>query len=162
MTGVTCLRTSGDCNTVLTVLKTGYRMVSGISTKDGFRIRFEYASGKAGRNHILTGREFLKVETDESGRVLCVSVNQDGEEVKLVRYRYDDRGDMVETIDALDVSKHFVYSGGTCWYSSPTRGGMSFHWEYEGRGECPLCAYMGRWRRDGIFHPLRQGIYPYP
>lgn len=35
----------------------GYRMVSGISTKDGFRIRFEYASGgKAGRNHILTGR----------------------------------------------------------------------------------------------------------
>lgn len=50
------------------------------------------------------------METDESGRVLCVSVNQDGEEVKLVRYRYDDRGDMVETIDALDVSKHFVYS----------------------------------------------------
>lgn len=52
------------------------------------------------------------METDESGRVLCVSVHQDGEEVKLVRYRYDDRGDMVETIDALDVSKHFVYSGG--------------------------------------------------
>ena len=36
--------------------RSGYRMVSGISTKDGFRLRFEYASGgKAGRYHILTG-----------------------------------------------------------------------------------------------------------
>ena len=39
-----------------------------------------------------------------------MSMRQDGEETRLVRYRYDDRGDMVETTDALDVSKHFVYT----------------------------------------------------
>ncbi|MBV4210727.1 hypothetical protein KSZ08_22400, partial [Phocaeicola vulgatus] len=98
---------------------------------------------------IISSRgEFLKVETDESGRVLCVSVNQDGEEVKLVRYRYDDRGDMVETIDALDVSKHFVYSGGHLLVQLTNQGGMSFHWEYEGKGENARCVHT--WGDGGV------------
>lgn len=59
----------------------------------------------------------MKVETDELGRVCCVSMRQDGEETRLVRYRYDDRGDMVETTDALDVSKHLSIPTGICWYS---------------------------------------------
>ena len=126
----------------------GYRMVSGISTKDGFRIRFEYASGGRLAGIISSRGEFLKVETDESGRVLCVSVNQDGEEVKLVRYRYDDRGDMVETIDALDVSKHFVYSGGHLLVLLTNQGGMSFHWEYEGKGENARCVHT--WGDGGV------------
>lgn len=121
--------------------RSGYRMVSGISTKDGFRLRFEYASGGRLAGIISSRGEFLKVETDESGRVLCVSVNQDGEEVKLVRYRYDDRGDMVETLDALDVSKHFVYSGGHLLVRLTNQGGMSFHWEYEGKGENARCVH---------------------
>ncbi|MCS2279205.1 hypothetical protein NXW50_13710 [Bacteroides thetaiotaomicron] len=79
-------------------------------------------------------------------------------EVKLVRYRYDDRGDMVETLDALDVSKHFVYSGGHLLVRLTNQGVCPSIGNMKVRGECPLCAYMGRWRRDGIFHPLRQGI----
>ena len=128
--------------------RSGYRMVSGISTKDGFRLRFEYASGGRLAGIISSRGEFLKVETDESGRVLCVSVNQDGEEVKLVRYRYDDRGDMVETIDALDVSKHFVYSGGHLLVQLTNQGGMSFHWEYEGKGENTRCVHT--WGDGGV------------
>ena len=128
--------------------RSGYRMVSGISTKDGFRLRFEYASGGRLAGIISSRGEFLKVETDESGRVLCVSVNQDGEEVKLVRYRYDDRGDMVETLDALDVSKHFVYSGGHLLVRLTNQGGMSFHWEYEGKGENARCVHT--WGDGGV------------
>lgn len=88
------------------------------------------------------------METDESGRVLCVSVNQDGEEVKLVRYRYDDRGDMVETTDALDVSKHFVYTDGHLLVQLTNQGGMSFHWEYEGKGENARCVHT--WGDGGV------------
>lgn len=90
----------------------GYKMLSSISTKDGFRIRFNYGS-KGKLTGIITSRdETLKVLTDDLGRILCVSTRQGDEEVKLVRYRYDDSGDMVETIDPLDVSKHFVYASG--------------------------------------------------
>ena len=126
----------------------GYRMVSEISTKDGFRIRFEYAS--AGRlSGIISSRgEHLKVETDGLGRVCCVSVRQDNEEVKLVRYRYDGRGDMVETTDALDVSKHFVYAAGHLLVQLTNQGGMSFHWEYEGRGENARCVHT--WGDGGV------------
>lgn len=68
--------------------------------------------------------------------------------MKLVRYRYDDRGDMVETIDALDVSKHFIYSGGHLLVQLTNQGGMSFHWEYEGKGENARCVHT--WGDGGV------------
>ena len=126
----------------------GYRMVSCISTKDGFRIRFEYASAGKLAGIVSSRGERLKVETDELGRVCCVSMKQDGEETRLVRYRYDDRGDMVETIDALDVSKHFVYTDGHLLVQLTNQGGMSFHWEYEGKGENARCVHT--WGDGGV------------
>ena len=60
----------------------------------------------------------------------------------------DDRGDMVETIDALDVSKHFVYSGGHLLVQLTNQGGMSFHWEYEGKGENARCVHT--WGDGGV------------
>ena len=126
----------------------GYRMVSDISTKDGFRIRFEYASAGKLAGIVSSRGERLKVETDGLGRVCCVSMRQDGEETRLVRYRYDDRGDMVETIDALDVSKHFVYTDGHLLVQLTNQGGMSFHWEYEGKGENARCVHT--WGDGGV------------
>lgn len=126
----------------------GYKMLSSISTKDGFRIRFNYAS--AGRlSEIITSRgEILKVSTDDLGRVLCVSMQQGGEEVKLVRYRYDDKGDMVETINPLDVSKYFVYGDGHLLVQLTNQSGMSFHWEYKGKGENARCIHT--WGDGGV------------
>lgn len=90
-------------------------------------------------------------------------MKQDGEETRLVRYRYDDRGDMVETIDALDVSKHFVYTDGHLLVQLTNQGGMAFHWEYEGKGENARCVHTwGGRRRHGVLHPLRQRLHPYP
>ena len=126
----------------------GYRMVSDISTKDGFRIRFEYASAGKLAGIVSSRGERLKVETDELGRVCCVSMRQDGEETRLVRYRYDDRGDMVETTDALDVSKHFVYTDGHLLVQLTNQGGMAFHWEYEGKGENARCVHT--WGDGGV------------
>lgn len=126
----------------------GYKMLSSISTKDGFRIRFNY--GSAGRlSEIITSRgEILNVTTDDLGRVLCVSMHQAGEEVKLVRYRYDDKGDMVETINPLDVSKYFVYGDGHLLVQLTNQSGMSFHWEYKGKGENARCIHT--WGDGGV------------
>lgn len=126
----------------------GYKMLSGISTKDGFNIRLNYASGGK-LSEIITSRgETLKVATDDLGRVLRISTRQDGEEVNLVRYRYDDCGDMVETTDSLDVSKHFVYAPGHLLVQLTNQGGMSFHWEYEGKGENARCVHT--WGDGGV------------
>lgn len=126
----------------------GYRMVSGISTKDGFNVQFNYASGGKLAEIISSRGEKLKVDTDSLGRVLCVSMRQGGEEVKLVRYRYDDAGNMVETIDPLDVSKHFVYADGHLLVELTNQGGMAFHWEYEGKGENARCVHT--WGDGGV------------
>lgn len=126
----------------------GYRMISSISTKDGFKIQFNYASSGRLAEIISSRGETLKVDTDDLGRVLCVSMHQGGEEVKLVRYRYDDKGDMVETIDPLDVSKHFVYGDGHLLVQLTNQSGMSFHWEYEGKGEKARCIHT--WGDGGV------------
>lgn len=126
----------------------GYRMVSSISTKDGFSIQFNYTSGGKLAEIISSRGEKLKVDTDDLGRVLCVSMRQGGEEVKLVRYRYDDAGNMVETTDPLDVSKHFVYADCHLLVELTNQGGMAFHWEYEGKRENARCIHT--WGDGGV------------
>lgn len=128
--------------------KSGYRMVSSISTRDGFSVILKYAS--AGRLvEIISSRgEHIKVDTDEAGRVTCVSIKQDNEEVKLVRYRYDEQGNMIETIDALNVSKYFFYKENHLLIRLVNQGGMSFHWEYEGNGENARCIHT--WGDGGV------------
>ena len=128
--------------------RAGYRMLSGISTKDGFSVRLNY--GPQGRlSEIITSRgETLKVSTDERGRVLCVSTRQEDEVVNLVRYRYDGNGDLVETTDPLDVSKHFIYAPDHLLVQLTNQSGMSFHWEYEGKGGSARCVHT--WGDDGV------------
>jgi RHS repeat-associated protein len=128
--------------------KFGYRMVSSISTRDGFSVILKYAS--AGRLvEIISSRgEHIKVDTDDAGRVTCVSIKQDNEEIKLVRYRYDEQGNMIETIDALNVSKYFFYKENHLLIRLVNQGGMSFHWEYEGNGENARCIHT--WGDGGV------------
>lgn len=128
--------------------KFGYRMVSSISTRDGFSVMLKYVS--AGRLvEIISSRgEHIKVDTDDAGRVTCVSIKQDNEEVKLVRYRYDEQGNMIETIDALNVSKYFFYKENHLLIRLVNQGGMSFHWEYEGNGENARCIHT--WGDGGV------------
>jgi YD repeat-containing protein len=85
-------------------------MLSKISTKDGFQILFHYNSfGDLFR--IIDSRfQTIHVDTDPEGHILGMSVFEE-EETKLIRYRYDNDGNMVQTTDALDVSKYFQYDG---------------------------------------------------
>ena len=123
-------------------------MVSSISTRDGFSVILKYAS--AGRLvEIISSRgEHIKVDTDDAGRVTCVSIKQDNEEIKLVRYRYDEQGNMIETTDALNVSKYFFYKEDHLLIRLVNQGDMSFHWEYEGNGENARCIHT--WGDGGV------------
>lgn len=127
----------------------GYYMVSSISTRDGFSIHFSYTA-KGYLAEIISSRgERLSIDTDEQGHVLCVSLRQpNNEDIKLVRYKYDNQGNMVETIDSLDISKYFFYEDHHLLTRLTNQGGMSFHWEYEGHDENARCIHT--WGDGGV------------
>lgn len=127
----------------------GYYMVSSISTRDGFSIHFSYTA-KGYLAEIISSRgERLSIDTDEQGHVLCVSLRQpNNEDIKLVRYKYDNQGNMVETIDSLDISKYFFYEDQHLLTRLTNQGGMSFHWEYEGHDENARCIHT--WGDGGV------------
>jgi len=125
----------------------GYEMLSEINTKDGFSIRFRY-NGKGDLREIIDSRSrSLTVETDLKGRITCISTLVNEEQVMLIRYRYDDEGNMVETKDAGDVSKHFEYNGHLL-VKLTNQSGMSFYWEYKGMGDNARCVHT--WGDNGV------------
>lgn len=65
-----------------------------------------------------------------------------------MRYKYDNQGNMVETIDSLDISKYFFYEDHHLLTRLTNQGGMSFHWEYEGHDENARCIHT--WGDGGV------------
>ncbi|MDR2950593.1 MAG: DUF6531 domain-containing protein [Prevotella sp.] len=127
----------------------GYQMLSSINTKDGFSVRFRY-DGKGDLFQIIDSREQkVNIDTDNEGRIVQISVfrKEDEQEIHLVRYKYDNTGNMVETIDALNVSKYFVYDGHLLTKLT-NQSGLSFHWEYKGKGNKARCVHT--WGDDGV------------
>lgn len=138
-----CYRFEGPVN------RKGYQMLSTIRTKDGFSIRFRY-DGKGDLFQIIDSRhQKINIDTDNDGRITQVSVfrEEDEQVINLVRYKYDNMGNMVETIDALDVSKYFVYEGHLLTKLT-NQSGISFYWEYKGKGNKARCIHT--WGDDGV------------
>ncbi len=125
----------------------GYCPVAKISTADGHRIVFAYGY-KGDLDEIIdsTGQRIF-VTNDAEGRITDISTCYDDEEIHLVRYRYDDNGNMTETLDAMSISKTFEYSGHLL-VKLTNQSGMSFHWEYEGSGNDARCIHT--WGDGGI------------
>lgn len=127
--------------------KEGFQMLSSIETLSGFAIRFSYhANGGLKTITDSSGRRVM-VDSDDDGRILRIYTEENGEQVNHVRYRYDDAGNLIETIDALDVSKHFYYQGHLL-VRLTNQSGMNFYWEYEGLGEEARCLHT--WGDGGV------------
>lgn len=125
----------------------GYSMLSEISTADGFRIRFKY-NNRGELMEIIDSRGLkLLVDSDLQGHITRVCYYKEDERIDLVRYFYDEAGNMVETKDALDVSKYFEYQGHLLTRLT-NQSGMSFHWEYEGDGDESRCVHT--WGDGGV------------
>lgn len=123
----------------------GYRLLSEIYTLDGHRIGFGYDS-RGGLRRITDSRgKELSVDTDDKCRITRIRTDAGQTPHVLVRYRYDEAGNLAETSDALDACKYFEYRGHQL-VKLTNQSGMSFYWEYEGRGETARCI---RTRGDG-------------
>lgn len=125
----------------------GYCLVSSISDKAGFRILFRY--NRKGHLQQITDSSHrkLSVDTDEAGRILGIHAPHNGAMLPLIRYAYDEDGNLCRVTDAMDVSKHFYYKGHLL-VTLTNQSGVSFYWEYDGKGEDARCAHT--WGDGGI------------
>ena len=133
----------------------GLRMVSEMSTPDGACVRLHYRAG--GRLDRITDSrgETLHVQTDNQGRITGVHLTSDDRNTLLVGYGYDEAGNMVSTEDALGTVKHFRYEGHQL-VELTNQSGMSFHWEYDGKGESARCVHT--WGDGGVMeHRIEYG-----
>lgn len=127
--------------------KSGYQMLSEISTKDGLKISFRYDKDGNLFEIIDSRNQKLSVNTDDDGRILGISTIADDERIDFVRYKYDSKGNLVETLDALNVSKYFEYKGHLL-SKLTNQSGMSFYWEYQGEGDDAKCIHT--WGDNGV------------
>ncbi|MDR3340844.1 MAG: DUF6531 domain-containing protein, partial [Candidatus Symbiothrix sp.] len=127
--------------------KDGFNMLSEIATQDGFRIQFKYNS-YGNLLQITDSREQkLLFDTDVKGHIRTISTYCNDERIDFARYVYDKQGNMIETVDALNVSKYFQYDG-HLMVKLTNQSGMSFYWEYKGKRDDARCIHT--WGDGGV------------
>lgn len=127
--------------------KEGFQMLSAIETLAGFAIRFRYDAMGRLVEMIDSSKRRLMVEGDEMGRILRIYSIVKEEEISHISYRYDVNGNLVETRDALNATKHFHYDGHLL-IQLTNQSGLNFYWEYEGRGDDARCVHT--WGDGGV------------
>ena len=125
----------------------GYQPLASIINPQGYNILFHY-NGKGLLTGITdSGNRNIDVESDELGRIVKLSLSANGSVINLIQYRYDAAGNMVQTEDAAGAVKHFHYDDHLL-VKLTNQSGMSFYWEYEGRGDDARCIHT--WGDEGI------------
>ena len=125
----------------------GYKMLSEISKNDGSRIQFKY-NGRGELLYIIDSRnQQINVDTDLNGYIKRIWIYTDGNQLDLVRYKYDTAGNMVEMTDAMDASERFYYNGHLLIQSTDPNG-INFFWEYDGKGDDARCIHT--WGDKGV------------
>ena len=125
--------------------------LAAVENAHGARIQFAYTA--AGHLTTLTdsaGR-VLACETDAAGRLLAIQAPAPSPEAApfaLVRYTYDEAGDMRAATDALGHAARFTYEGHLLTRET-FRSGLNFYFTYDGTGPAARC--MHTWGDGGIF-----------
>jgi len=85
-------------------------------------------------------RERVVAVAWEDGRIislsLCSHPLRDGRPLALTRYRYDERGDLVEIIDRYGHRRTYSYDDGHRLVARTDRNGYGFEYEYDAAGRC--------------------------
>ncbi|SEW54496.1 DUF6531 domain-containing protein [Chitinophaga arvensicola] len=125
----------------------GSCMLSEIRNPAGFRIQFRYNGNGYLQQIIDSSNRLLTVVTDEQGRVEDIHTRKGAEVIHLVRYTYDDAGNLRSTADALNATKYFFYKDHLL-VRLTNQSGLNFYWEYEKKGQDARCVHT--WGDGGV------------
>jgi RHS repeat-associated protein len=125
----------------------GFEMLSSITDVQGNTILFNYDNKGALIKIKDSGERVIIVQNDELGRVTRLYTNTAGKEINLIEYSYDANGNMVKTNDVAGAEKHFIYDDHLL-VQLTNQSGMSFYWEYEGKGDDAKCIHT--WGDEGV------------
>ncbi len=79
----------------------------------------------------------LGLTADTNGRVTAIAARDPrGAEVVLARYLYDQRGDLVEAVDAEGSSRRYTYDDRHLLVEEVDRAGLTFHFLYDEEARC--------------------------
>ncbi|SUB88431.1 Cell wall-associated polypeptide CWBP200 [Porphyromonas macacae] len=127
--------------------RSDYSLLSSVETAEGFALRLSYSPGGVLRSITDSVGRVIEVETDTGGRVLCLHTSVAGKRSDLIRYVYDEAGNMVESTDRQEAVKRFRYEGHLL-VRLTNQTGQNFYWAYEGRGDAARCVHT--WGDGGV------------
>ena len=127
-------------------------LLAKIESPSGHKITFRY--DKQARLSQITdsaGR-ILKVQSNDQGKIEAIHgphPTKKDSSVVLVSYLYDEEGDLIEVLDALEQPFLYVYER-HLMVQRTLRTGLSFHFEYDSQGPSAYCTRT--WGDGGIYH----------
>lgn len=136
-------QTSGD--------ETAERKLISIKDLAGNSIQFSYDRHQHLEKIIDSGGRILQVATDQQGRITTISVPHPDDAYKqlfVVRYTYDDAGNLRAATDALAQPMQYRYDRHLLTQETD-RNGLSFYFTYEGSDHTAKC--IRTWGDKGIY-----------
>ncbi len=122
-----------------------------IENAAGFSIQFHYSQNGHLKEITDSAGRTISLKSDHEGKILQVDAphpEKPGETFPIVSYRYDHRGNLAESLDAL--GKPFNYSYNKHLLVKETnRNGLNFYFEYDGEDENAWCTRT--WGDNGIY-----------
>ncbi len=114
---------------------------------EGFKIQFVYNPVYQLEQIIDTVGRKINLDLDEENRVTKISATHQGETRTLVQYAYNDEGDLIKIIDALDQATVMEYEN-HLMVKKTDRNGQAFYWKYDGKTTGAKC--IETWGDGGI------------
>ncbi|WP_217602150.1 RHS repeat-associated core domain-containing protein [Chitinophaga sp. GbtcB8] len=111
-----------------------YRLYA-IRNQAGFMISFHHNSKGQLVQVIDSAGRHLQVSNDPQGRITSVTAQHRGAQQLMVRYTYNEAGDLAAITDALNQTTHIRYHN-HLMVEKTDRNGLSFYWEYDHKARC--------------------------
>lgn len=116
-----------------------YRLYE-VQNEAGFNIRLRYSSqGRLEQIADSAGRRIVPT-LDNKGRITSLTAHHRGQQRLLVRYAYNEDGDLAEITDALGQVTGMRYEQ-HLMRSKTDRNGQTFYWEYDGDTTGARCVF---------------------
>jgi len=123
-----------------------YRLYA-IRSEAGFMISFHHNHKGQLVQVIDSAGRHLHVGNDPEGRMTSVTAKHRGAEQVMIRYAYNEAGDLSEITDALNQTTRIQYRN-HLMIAKTDRNGQSFYWEYERAGAKARCVHT--WGDGGL------------